>query len=230
MSGRCSLPQNSSPSTTKLGTPNTPLASAARLMAATSSRPACACAAKAGPSAPDFRQNGGDDGDILDIQLAPPETLEHRVVVAAEHGIAGALRIQHPRRGQRRIPDLLRPANYQPAFARLAATVHVAVAHATPLMRVAVLFQHTAIRIDARRAEEARDVQHVGQPFQPHRKIALQLVGEVLRQIGVGALVVDIHRDAVHGLIRAKLCGVSLPRPTVCRDRHRIPDWNPPAP
>ena len=52
ISGRCSLPQNSWPSTTKLGTPNRPIASAARLMAATSSRPACACAANAGSSAP----------------------------------------------------------------------------------------------------------------------------------------------------------------------------------
>jgi hypothetical protein len=102
-----------------------------------------------------FRQNSGEDGDILNIQLAPPETFEHRGVVAAEHGIADALRIQHPRGGKRRIPDFLRPANCQPAFVRLATAVHVAVAHATPLMRVAVLLQNAAIGIDARRAEEA---------------------------------------------------------------------------
>ena len=196
ISGRCSLPQNSSPSTTKLGTPNTPFASAARLMAATSSRPRLRLCGECRAIGARLRQNGGDDGDVLDIQLAPPEALEHRVVVAAEYRIARALRVQHAGGGECRIPDLLRAANHQSAFARLAATVHVAVAHAAPLMRVAVLLQHAAISIDARRSEKAWNVEHVGQPFQPHRKIALELVSEILRQIGVGALVVDIDRDA----------------------------------
>src|SRR5262249_52739467 len=52
MSGRCSRPQNSSSSMMKLGTPNTPRSSAARLIAATSSRSSGARAANAVPSAP----------------------------------------------------------------------------------------------------------------------------------------------------------------------------------
>src|ERR1700730_5411315 len=64
-------------------------------------------------------------------------------------------------------------------------------------MRVALFLGHPAAVIDPRRAEKARDVQHIGQPIDANRKVALQIVDEILRQIGIGAFVIDIDGEVL---------------------------------
>src|ERR1700733_13695243 len=75
-----------------------------------------------------FSEHSGDDGDVLDVQFAFPEPLEYAVIVAAEHFVAGALRVQHAGGGERRVPNLLCASDHQAAFIRLASAIHVAVA------------------------------------------------------------------------------------------------------
>ena len=146
-------------------------------------------------------------------------------LIAAEHRIARTLRKQHARRSQRGIPDLLRSTDHQPTLAGLASTIHVAVAHAAPLMCVPVLLQDAPVRIDAREAEETRDVQHIGQALEPHREIALQAIRRVLRQIRIGALVIGVERDLArfgHGDTGRLRCTGSIVRRTQsCRE----PQW-----
>jgi len=66
-------------------------------------------------------------------------------VIAAKDAAALPLGVKHAARGDRRIPDFLRAADHQPAFAGLPAAIHIAVADAPPLMRGALFFQHPAV-------------------------------------------------------------------------------------
>src|SRR6266404_1683726 len=142
-------------------------------------------------------QNGGDNGGIFDVELALPEALEGHVVIAAEHSITLALGVEHAAGGEARVPDLLRATDNQAAFSGLAAAIQIAVSHPPPLMRVAHFLGHPAAVIDPRRAEKARDVQHIGQPIDANREVALQIVDEILRQIGIGAFVIDIDGEVL---------------------------------
>src|SRR6266481_3159407 len=142
-----------------------------------------------------LRQHGADHGGILDVELALPEALEGQVVIAAEHRIALALGVEHAEGGKVRVPDLLRAADHQAVLSRLAAAIHIAVPNPAPLMRVALLLEHPAAVVDPRRAEKARDIEDVREPIHANREVALQIIGEILRQIGVGALVIEIDRD-----------------------------------
>ena len=110
MSGRCSLPQNNSPSITKLGTPNTPFSSASREIRATSRRPVAGEPGGGGVCGvgPGFGEHRCDDGRVLDVEFAFPEALEGDVDVAAQRVVSLAFGVQHAGGGQRRIPDLLR--------------------------------------------------------------------------------------------------------------------------
>src|SRR5262249_3276521 len=90
------------------------------------------------------------------------------------------------------IPDLLRPADHETAFSRLSATVHIAVAHAPPLMRSALLLDDTATVVDPRRPHEVSKIEIVGEPIDAHGAVTLELVHQIFREIGVGTLVVDI--------------------------------------
>src|SRR5215472_3058908 len=112
-----------------------------------------------------FCQHAADHRDIFDIELALPEAFEDRVVVAPKHRVALAFRMQHAGQGEARIPDLLRTADHQSAFARLAAAIHVAVAHSAPLMGVALLFDNAAALVEPGGAKEARNVEPIGQPI-----------------------------------------------------------------
>src|SRR5262245_35158237 len=60
-------------------------------------------------------QYTADDGDVLDVQRALPEALEHDVMVAAEHRVAMLLGIQHASSRQCRVPDFLWSADDQAA-------------------------------------------------------------------------------------------------------------------
>jgi hypothetical protein len=102
MSGRCSRPQKSSPSTTSVGTPKTPAASAAARIVSCS-RPAVAreICVETGRVGAGLGQHRGDHFDILDVEFAPPEALEHPVVVGAEHGCTLVLRPEHANGGDR---------------------------------------------------------------------------------------------------------------------------------
>jgi hypothetical protein len=140
-------------------------------------------------------QDGGHHRRVLDVELALPEALEGDVVVSPQRRFALPLRVQHADRRDLRVPDLLRAADHQAAFPRLTPAIHVAVLDAPPLMRRALLLDHLPAVIDPRRAHEIGEVEIVGQPVETDRKVALELVGEVLRQIGVGAFVIDVDRD-----------------------------------
>src|SRR5215472_2000251 len=150
---------------------------------------------KAGGVCTGFGQDGGNDIGILDVELALPEALEYRIVIAAKDAVALPLGVQHAARGDRRLPDFLRAADHQPAFASLPAAIHVAVTDTPPLMRSALFFEHAAAVVDARGAHEAREVEIVWQPIGAHPAVALELVDKVLCEIGVRALVVDIDRE-----------------------------------
>src|SRR5262249_18002037 len=93
-------------------------------------------------------QNGADDIGLLDIDLGVPEGLEDDVVVPAQHRIALAIGVQHAAERYLRIPDLLCAADHETAFSRLPAAVHIAVAHAPPLMCGALLLDHAATIVD----------------------------------------------------------------------------------
>src|SRR6516165_6723526 len=97
---------------------------------------------------------------MLDVELALPEALESDVIIAAQHRVALALGVEHAAGGEGRVPDLLRAADHETAFSRLAAAVHVAVAHPPPLMCVALFLDHSAIVVDPGRAEKARNVEN----------------------------------------------------------------------
>ena len=81
---------------------------------------------------------------------------------------------------------------------------HEAVSTASPVCEaLPVEADHPALIIEPSRAEKARDVESVGQPIDAHRKIALEFVDKILRQIRVGALVIDVDRDGArlgHGV------------------------------
>src|SRR5262249_34355668 len=63
--------------------------------------------------------------------------------------------------------------------------------------------------VDARGAHEAREVEIVGQPIGVHAAVLLELVNQVLREIGVRALVVDVDREGPrHGY--ACTCRISF--------------------
>lgn len=62
-------------------------------------------------------------------------------------------------------------------------------------MRVAALIDDPAGIVEPGRPEKTRDVEDIGQPVDAHREIALEFVDQILREIGVGALVIDIDRD-----------------------------------
>jgi hypothetical protein len=68
------------------------------------------------------------------------------------------------------------------------------IAHAA-IVRVALLLDHPAIVVDPGGAEKARDIEHVRKAIDADRKVPLEFVGEILRQIGIGALIVAVHRD-----------------------------------
>jgi hypothetical protein len=51
------------------------------------------------------------------------------------------------------------------------------------------------LRIDLGVAEIGGDVERIGQPVEQHPGLALELVCQVLGQIGVGALVVAVELD-----------------------------------
>ena len=100
MSGRCSRPQNSSPSSTKVGTPNTPIASAARQMLSSSACPGPAEIWEPRRIGAGFRQHPTDHAGIFDIELTLPEAFEDRVVIAAEYRVSLALRVRHAAQGR----------------------------------------------------------------------------------------------------------------------------------
>ena len=95
MSGKCSRPQKSSPSRTKVGTPKTPIASAA------------ADEIELLPTLPDeigrktrgigagFGQHRADHIGIFDVELTLPEALEDGVMVTAQERIALSFGIEH---------------------------------------------------------------------------------------------------------------------------------------
>src|ERR1700730_13659411 len=141
-----------------------------------------------------LRQHSADHGGILDVELAFPEAFEGQVVIAAEHCIALPLGVEHAAGGKARVPDLLRAADHQAVLSRLATAIHIAVANPAPLMRVALFLDHPAAGIDPRRAEKARDVEDVREPIDANREVALQIIGEILRQVGVRTLVVAVDR------------------------------------
>src|SRR5262249_43889120 len=116
-------------------------------------------------------------------------------MVAAQYRIPLALGVEHAARCESRVPDLPRAADHQTAFSPLAAAIHIAVAYSPPLMRVTFLLDNSAVLIDPSRTKKARNIEHVGQPIDMNREVAFELVGEILRQVGVGALVVDVGRD-----------------------------------
>src|SRR5258708_4128273 len=118
-----------------------------------------------------LRQYRGDYGWVFDIEFAPPEALEHSVLVCVPNRVTLPLGVEHADSGGGRIPDFLRPADYEAAFARLPPTIHVAVTHAPPLMRIAVFLDDAPFGIEPGRTEKARDVEHVRQPVEPDRKI-----------------------------------------------------------
>src|ERR1700730_7103869 len=62
-------------------------------------------------------------------------------------------------------------------------------------MRVALFLEHLAAVVDPGRAEKARDVEDVREPIEANREVALQIIGEILRQVGVRTLVVAVDRD-----------------------------------
>ena len=196
MSGRCSLPQNNSPSITKVGTPKTPFSSASREIRATSRGPSPASQAAAlGRVGSGFGEHRCDDGRVFDVEFAFPEALEGDVDIAAQRVGALALGVQHAGGGERRIPDLLRAADHEAALSRLPPAIHVRIPDPPPLVRVAVLLDDAALRVEPCRAEIARDVEDVGQPVEADVEAAFEIAGRVLREIGVGAFEVDIDRD-----------------------------------
>src|ERR1700693_1419365 len=62
-------------------------------------------------------------------------------------------------------------------------------------MRRALRLDELASVVHSCRAHEIGEVEIVWQPVEADRKVTLQLVGEVLRQIGVGAFEIGINRD-----------------------------------
>jgi hypothetical protein len=62
-------------------------------------------------------------------------------------------------------------------------------------MRIALFLDHRSTVVDPGRAEKARDVEDIGEPIDLDPEVAFELVGKVLRQISVGALVVGICCD-----------------------------------
>src|SRR5262249_12943954 len=112
-----------------------------------------------------------------------------------EHLVALPLGVQHTAQRDCRIPDLLSAADREPAFAGLTAAIHIAVAHAPPLVRSALLFEYPTAVVYARRTHEVREVEIIGEPIDAHATVLLELVDEVLREIGVRALVVDIDGE-----------------------------------
>src|SRR5262249_15003029 len=116
-------------------------------------------------------------------------------MVAAQHGVPLALGVEHAAGRESRVPDLPRAQDHQTAFSRLAAAIHIAVANSPPLMRVTLFLDNSAVLIDPSRTKKARNVEYVGQPIDVNREVAFELVGEILRQVGVGALVVDVGCD-----------------------------------
>src|SRR5262249_15177279 len=139
-------------------------------------------------------QHVGKGGGALDVQVALPETLENLVVVGAKAALP--LGVQQPDAGQCGVPDLLRPANGETDAVRLSTHVHVAVADPTPLMGIAILCQDAALGVDPGAAQIGGNVEDVGQPVDLDPGVTLQPIGRILRQIGVGTLVIDIERQA----------------------------------
>src|SRR5215471_7036916 len=142
-----------------------------------------------------FGEHGGYDRRVLDVELAFPETLEGHVVIAPEHSVVLLLRVEHADQRERGIPDLLRAADHEATFARLPPAIHVAVFDAAPLMRVPAFLDDPAPLVEARRAEEARDIEPIGEPIEADGEVAGELVGGILGEIGVRALVIDIDHD-----------------------------------
>ena len=112
------------------------------------------------------------------------------------------------------------PADGEAAQVGLAAAVHVAVLDAPPLVRVARLLEHGAVGVDLGAAEVGRDVERVGQPVDAGAGVALELVGQVLGEIGVGALVVGVGLDGGLGHGCARL--LAAPASSSRRARLRI--------
>src|SRR5580704_2925247 len=64
-------------------------------------------------------------------------------------------------------------------------------------MGVPLFFDDAAIIVEPGGAEKARNVELIRQPIDAHRKVPFQFIDEVLRQIRVGALVVDVDGDGL---------------------------------
>ena len=64
-------------------------------------------------------------------------------------------------------------------------------------MSIALFLDDPAAVVEPGGSEKARDIEPIGQPIDVHRKVPLQFINEVLRQIGVGALVVGVCREGV---------------------------------
>src|SRR5262249_49534418 len=104
-------------------------------------------------------------------------------------------RVEHADIGERRVEDLARAADDEPAPVRLTAAVHVAVFDPPPLMRVAVFFNDLAGAVQGGAPEVGWNVERVGQPLERDAGLTRKIVGEILRQIRIRALIVAVDLD-----------------------------------
>ena len=142
-----------------------------------------------------LHQSAGDLIDILGIEITPPESLERQVVVGTEDAML--LGVEHPGIDRAGVIDLLRAHQGQALLVGKAAGVHVRVAHAAPVMRVALL--------DG--ALERGDIQRIGPPVEVDLVVGLQRIGPRLRDEGVGADIVapeDDLGEIRHGARRSR--------------------------
>ena len=81
-------------------------------------------------------------------------------------GFASSLRVEETDVGDRAVEDLSRAAQHEAAALGLAAAVHVGVAHAPPLVRVALVDAEVAFVVELRAPEIARNVERIRKQHQ----------------------------------------------------------------
>ena len=185
-----SPPQNSSPSKTKVGTPKTPEASASPRRRSCSAPPSPIQEGREARGAPASASSAATAVDVLRIELAPPEAVEGEIVVGTKHAVL--LGIEHPGIGRPGIEDLGRSLEHQALLVGEAARVHVAVAHAAPVMGIALLH----------RSHVRGDVERVGPPNQLDLVVILERIGRRLGDEGIGTDIVAPEGDHTRLLSR----------------------------
>ena len=122
--------------------------------------------------------------------------------------VAVVLGVQHADVAQRRVEDVARPADRQPAARGLAAAVHVAVFDAPPLVGVAPLADDLSGVVHLGGAQELGDVERQREKIDADRILLFELERLFLGQVGVGAFVIEIVGDGANGHARGSPCVV----------------------